>query len=281
MPMGWRISVATRDGRYLAVTAAYADEHPDNRVRLVTSEGAIVVLPGFEAKLWRGTFSPSGNALAVASFDRPLRVAIWDTARPAAEPRILDAPDGTAATAIGFSRDESLVAVTDLHSCIYVWRIAAPASRIFRCDPSETLGDFDFDPSGSRLAVGSLSGRIKILFISPAGLHEERTLEGHRESTTALAFDASGFWLTSASKDGELRFWETKTWQPVGATRDPDGSFVRDIVAGPGSGRVAVLTQGGRRISVWDLDPNRAAILAERLSRQVEFDTPVVNSAPY
>jgi WD40 repeat protein len=280
MPMGWRISAVTRDRHYLALTAAYADQTPDERILLMTLGGPIIALPGFEAKLWRGAFSPSGRVLAVGSFDRPLRVALWDIARPAADPRILEAPDGAAVAAIGFSRDESLLAVTDLRSCVYVWRVAAPSSRVTHCDQSESLGDLDFDPAGSRIAVGSLSGRIKVLLVSKAGLREERTLEGHRDSITALAFDASGLWLASASKDGELRFWDTTTWQSVGAMHDRDGSFVRDIVAGPGDGRVVALTQGGRRVSVWDLDPDRAARRAEPLSRPGELDTPLGSESP-
>jgi WD40 repeat protein len=264
----------------LALTAAYATEKPDNRIRLAAPQAAIHVLPGFEAKLWRGTFSPSGNALAIASFDRPLRVAIWHIARPTAEPLILEVADGGAATAITFSRDEALVAVSDLRSCVYVWRVAASATRVSHCDRSEMPGELDFDPSGSRLAVGLLSGGIRIFHVSPEGLHEERRLDGHRESTTALSFDASGRWLTSASRDGELRFWETTTWQPVGVTRDPDDSFVRQIVAGPGDGRIVVLTQGGRRISVWDLDTDRAAAHADRLSRGLVLDTAVDMAKP-
>lgn len=275
MPPGWRIAAVSRDGRLLAVTAAYATEKPDNQIRLATSDAAIKVLSGFEAKLWRGTFSPSGDALAIASFDRPLRVAIWDIARASVEPRIFEVAEGGAASAIAFSRDESLVAVSDLRSCVHVWRVADTASRVSHCDPSEMPGELDFDPTGSRLAVGSLSGRINILRISAEGLVKERTLNGHRESTTALSFDTSGRWLTSASKDGELHFWETTTWQPIGVTRDPDDSFARGIVAGPGDARIMLLTQGGRRISAWDLDTDRAAVRADELSRALTFDSAV------
>ena len=273
MPPGWRIAAVSPDGRLLALTAAYAAQNADNRFRLAAVEADVKVLPGFEAKLWRGTFSASGNFLAIASFDRPLRVAIWKTAQPTTNPSILEVAKGGAATAVAFSRDESLIAVSDLDSCLYVWRVADPSSRVSHCDQSVMPGELAFDPSGSRLAVGSLSGRIHIFQISPGSLREERTLDGHRESTTALSFDVSGRWLSSASRDGELRFWETTTWQPVGVTRDPDDSFPREIVAGPGEGRIVVLTQGGRRISVWDLDTDRAAMRADRLSRPLGLDT--------
>ena len=36
-------------------------------------------------------------------------------------------------------------------------------------------------------------------------------------------------------------FWETKTWQPIGITREADDSFARKIVAGPGDERITLL----------------------------------------
>ncbi|MEM7504953.1 MAG: WD40 repeat domain-containing protein, partial [Pseudomonadota bacterium] len=245
LPSGWQILASTRDGMLFAVSAVYAERNPDNRVRLIRPGSDPIELRGFDAKLVRTAFSPSGHQLAVASFDRPMKIAIWDTARPTDPPRVLEPQGRVGATGIVFSNDGSQLAISSLRGCIDVWQLEEPTAALSYCD-ADVTGELAFDPSGRMLAAGSLTGRIHIVRVSPGSLTEERTIDGHRESTTALAFDRSGEWLISASGDGELRFWETTGWRPVGVSQDPDNSFVRQIVAGPGNHRVATLTQGGR-----------------------------------
>jgi WD40 repeat protein len=168
---------------------------------------------------------------------------------------------------VAFSRDESLLAVSDMRSCVHVVAIGSTAPRQARsyCDKTEMPGELDFDPSGSRLVVGSLSGRLKVLRVSPQSVELERVVDAHQRPTTALAFDESGRWLASAADDGDVRFWDTTTWQPIGAARVQVDSFARDIEPVPGGGKFLLLAQGGRRLSVWDVDPDRLARRAEEL----------------
>ena len=55
-PEGWRILSASGDGRYIALTAAYAKK-PNNKIYLVIDDEEIIELQGFEAKLVQATFS--------------------------------------------------------------------------------------------------------------------------------------------------------------------------------------------------------------------------------
>lgn len=267
MPEGWRLQAAARDGAALAVSAAYARKDADDLIRLATREGTIRILPGFAAKLWKGAFSASDRRLAVGGFDRPLRVAVWDLQLPEARPWIFETKEGAGATAVAFSRDESLLAVSDMRSCVHVVALASTplAQPRSYCDKTDMPGELDFDSSGSRLVVGSLSGRIKVLRVSPQSVDLERIVDAHEKPTTALAFDESGRWLASAADDGSLRFWDTATWQPIGAAQLQADGFVRDIAPVPGGGRFLLLAQGGRMLSVWDVDPDRAADRAKEL----------------
>lgn len=266
-PEGWMPQAATREGTTLALSAAYAKRDADDRVHLLMPDATIRMLPGFAAKLWRGAFSPSDRWLAVGGLDRPLRVAVWDLRQPHAQPWTFESNEGAGATALAFSRDESMLAIADMRSCVHVVAIGAapPGPPRSFCDKTDMPGQLDFDPSGAHLVVGSLSGRLRVLRVMPDSLALERVIDGHEKSTTALAFDESGRWLASAASDGSLRFWETGSWQLLGAQRVPGDTFVRDIPALPGGGRFVLLQQGGRRLSVWDVDPERAARRAEAL----------------
>jgi WD40 repeat protein len=265
IPEDWRILASSPTGVH-AVSAAYAVENPDSKVRLKDHSGHMRILPGMEAKIAHAKFSRSGNLLALAPFERPLRVALWDTTQPDRPPTILEGPNASVATGLAISQDDSLIAVSDLRSCIHLWRLIEPKAYLSNCDKSHMPDNLAIDPNGVLLASGSLSGRIKVYRILPDKLQEVRNLEPHRESITALSFDASGRWLASASNDGELRFWDVRTWQAIGTTRDMDDSFGREIISAPGIGRFVILTQGGRRISVWHVDMDRAAARAENLS---------------
>ena len=269
IPAGWRILSISPGGRLIALSAAYSNEAPDNLIRITTIKGELTTLSGFEAKLPQLAFSTSGRKLAAATFESRLQVALWDTDNLTGRPQILTSPDGRGATAITFSRDESLVAVNDLSGCVFVWQLPEGLNPLSLCDKSEKSGELAFDPSGKRLAAGSLKGRIRILYVSKDRLKEERVLDAHREPTTALEWDRSGRWLVSASNNGEISFWNTDLWQRVGSVRVPGDSFVRQIIPGPGDDRVVTLTQGGQRLSAWDLDPKRMAIRAAVLAKSV------------
>ena len=259
MPMGWSITSASADGQLLSLTAAYANQTPDNHVRVSRVDGEPSVLNGFDAQLSRAAFSPSGKSLAVSSLDRPLQVAVWELSAQPPAPEILESRSGSGATDVVFSRDGRSLAVSDLKGCIYLWRIRQAGAPLTFCDEARMPGKLAFDSSGSQLAAGSIGGSVSIFRISAGSLTRQVVLEGHRRPTTALAFDRSGQDFASASDDGELRFWDTATWQMLGIAKDHDSAFVRQIVAGPESGEVITLSQGGRRISMWDIDPDRAA----------------------
>jgi WD40 repeat protein len=269
-PEGWQPQAASRDGTMLALSAAYAQRDADDRVRLLMPDTTIQVLPGFAAKLWHGTFSPSDRWLAVGGLDRPLRIAAWDLRQPQAKPWTYEIKEGAGVTALALSPDESLLAIADMRSCVYVVGLGAERPEPLRsyCDKTDMPGELSFDPSGARLAVGSLSGRLRVLRISADSLALERVLDGQQKPTSALAFDESGRWLASAASDGSLRFWESGGWQSLGTQRVPGDTFVRDIVPLPGGNRFVLLQQGGRRLSVWDVDPERAVRRAEALGTQ-------------
>ena len=91
---------------------------------------------------------------------------------------------GSAETLKFWRRDGSLVKSVDFHD--------------------EPIYVMDFSSDGTRIAVGTIKGNIKIL--NPEG-HFLKTLRGHDTAIWDLAFSADGQTLVTASQDGTIKVW--------------------------------------------------------------------------
>ena len=106
---------------------------------------------------------------------------------------------------------------------------------------SETIGyirEYAFSPDGRRL-IAPTSGGITVWNLDT--WEEERTLEGHTGSTTALAVDPFSRYLASSGADGLLKVWDLKSGRVIkkfetgtSSLRIAWGNRGREIVA-PGS----------------------------------------------
>jgi WD40 repeat protein len=110
-------------------------------------------------------------------------------------------------------------------------------------------------PDGRLLAVGGIGLQEKeswvYLIDLPTG-QIQRTLKGHTQAISALAFSSDGRWLASGSDDSNIRLWDTKTWQAK-------------VIKGPTKGRISSLSftpdsrylasAGGAIARLWTLNP--------------------------
>jgi len=117
----------------------------------------------------------------------------------------------------------------------------------------------------NRLAVaGTEDGRLW-LFRLPG----ERLVNwvGHRDRVTAVAFDRTGEWLVSGSRDRVVHVWQRigQQFQPYMELRVPDGLPIRQVTFSPTGDRLLVLRENETAVRVWHLDKLRARFKALRL----------------
>ena len=90
---------------------------------------------------------------------------------------------------------------------------------------------------------------------------------GHRDRVTAVAFDRTGEWLVSGSRDRVVHVWQRigQQFQPYMELRVPDGLPIRQVTFSPTGDRLLVLRENETAVRVWHLDKLRARFKALRL----------------
>jgi WD40 repeat protein/DNA-binding SARP family transcriptional activator len=117
-------------------------------------------------------------------------------------------------------------------------------------------GGTSFDPSGTRIAVRSDSGRMAVVIDIESG-DEVFTLEGHSGVLTDIAWSPDGRSIAMSSYDGSARLFDARTGAPRFAVQGRGGHVydldwnpdaTRLITAhGDGAARVWHMTEGGPR----------------------------------
>jgi small GTP-binding protein len=98
---------------------------------------------------------------------------------------------------------------------------------------------------------------------SHIGIWDERSwrllhrLEGHTGALVSLAFSESGNFLVSDARDGVVRVWRTRDWEPVAMMRRTARYFASKHGASsfnPSTSRIAIADPADDSIRVWRLD---------------------------
>ncbi|KAF7535395.1 hypothetical protein G7Z17_g13212 [Cylindrodendrum hubeiense] len=131
---------------------------------------------------------------------------------------------GRAVRNVSFDPQGRLIALSGVDGIIYIYSLTAEEPELIR-KVDGIIGAFDSDsqvstrvvwhPDGRAFAVPTPTKDIQI--ISKNDWEKQRCFSnGHLADITALAWSPNGAMLASASKDGKLLVWETKTQMVIG-----------------------------------------------------------------
>ncbi|MGO9484369.1 MAG: WD40 repeat domain-containing protein [Rhodomicrobium sp.] len=179
-------------------------------------------LPGSYA-----SFSQDGKLIAVAwpsdeANDEANYAEVWDVAslRPIKRISVGDSQ----CTSLLFSADGKLLVCGTRDAGIYIWNI--PTGKKVKSFEREVIANhvntasLALSADGKLIAAGPGQratssgdvGRETGIFVWDVASEKLRfTLRGHEDNVYALAFTPDGRWLSSASLDGTIRYWDMKT----------------------------------------------------------------------
>lgn len=135
----------------------------------------------------------------------------------------------------------------------------APLSEITIAD--RRLFCFCFSPQDSELLVGGTGNIHRVRLHDGAALG---TLTGHGVAVVGMAISPDRSWLASTGTEGDLKLWDTSSWQPIRSYRLHAGGTLQ-LAWFPASNRVAVACD-----QVIQLVPLRDTEPVERLEVRIK-----------
>ena len=169
------------------------------------SRKLLFTLPGHETTITQIQFSPDGNILASASWDKTIK--LWRIKDGSLITTLTGHQDGISSIAFAWGKQGYLLASGSADKTIKLWSIIDEQPQLINTliDHQDGVKTLAFNPKGKILASGSYDQTIKLWNREGELL---QTLAGHNLAISTLAFSPDGKVLVSGSWDNTIRFWQ-------------------------------------------------------------------------
>ena len=261
----WRIAVSD-DGSRIATVRNFS-----KRVSVwdgANGRAVFEVGPEPNGEISSIDWSPDGEHLVVGDFEGYLSVldARGRTVEAFSEPDgsingVAFSPDGRwIATAVG-----SGVSPSAFHVSLWDWR----ADRVDRTIDGIGSTTVEFDPTGSRLAVGLFDGFVEVFNV--ADLERVDRFAAHSGAVGDLVFSSDGERIATSGEDATARLFDAATGEQQLVLRGHE-YLVTGVAFSPDGTRLVSAAPDGV-VRVWALDLDELIEIArERVTRELSDD---------
>ncbi|MFI7318195.1 hypothetical protein [Streptomyces venezuelae] len=250
------------------------DEGTRNRLISIVNAPLATPLLGHKGAVYLTSFSPNGQLLATASYDRTVR--LWDLSDPT-HPEPLGKPltghKSWVSTAV-FSPDGNTLASASDDGTIRLWNVRDPRHPRLLGSPVTGQGGaiylLAFSPDGKTLAAANEDKAVRLWDVDePREPKRIAKLTGHTEAVRSVAFSHDGRTLAAGGDDGTIHLWNTddpNRPQPVDTVLRGHSTTVHSVAFSPDDDTLA---SGGadNTIRLWDVsDPEHGKALGTPLT---------------
>jgi WD40 repeat protein/serine/threonine protein kinase len=131
---------------------------------------------------------------------------------------------------VAFSPDGHRLASGSVDSTVKIWDVATGQETLTLRGHVDDIRGVVFSPDGHRLFSCGADSNVRVWDATPLGYQEDEdclTLPGHTDEVNSVAFHPQDpAVVASASVDGLVKLWNTRTGLPLLNLRDPDAGVI-------------------------------------------------------
>ncbi|MFI9170980.1 nSTAND1 domain-containing NTPase [Streptomyces lincolnensis] len=250
------------------------DAGTNNRLVSIVNAPLATPLLGHTGAVYLTSFSPGGQTLATASYDRTVRLwNVSDPSRPKPLGKPLTGHTSWVSSAV-FSPDGTTLATAGDDGTIRLYDVRDPAHPRSIGTPltghTGTIYLLAFSPDGRTLASVGEDRTVRLWDMSEPGHAAPlgAPLKGHTAAVRAVAFSPDGRTLATGGDDDTIRLWNLADRNRPEKIRTLTGhtDLVHSVAFSP-DGRTLASGGADDTIRLWDVaDPARAAQLGAPLT---------------
>jgi hypothetical protein len=250
-PKGRWIAVAHGDAGKSGGVTLYPIGKNSLKVELAVHKDAIYAL----------AFSPDGNLLATAGYDRIIQ--LWDVGRvrEAKGPLHTLKDHSDAVYGLAFHPDGKLLASVSADRAVKVWEVATGKRLYTLADPTEWVYAVAWSPDKKHLAAAGVDKSVRIWAADADGGKLVNTAFAHEKPVWRLAYSSDGKTLYTVGEDRIVKAWDALKLNEL-KVYDAQPDAILDFALRPDGKQFALARFDGAALLI---DPATAKVTAQPL----------------
>ena len=191
----------SRNGQQIAAGGGLPAQRGEVKIWDVETRKERLTIKGHTDCVYAIAFSPDGQTLATASYDK--LIYLWDTKTGEKRKTLKDHID--AIYALAFTPDGKRLVSASADRGVKVWDAATGERLYTMSEPTDGLNSVAVDPTGRLVAAGGLDKSIRIWELGERSAKLRTSLIAHEDALLQLAFSPDGKVILSTAADRTLK----------------------------------------------------------------------------